>query len=167
MDNVSVCLIPDQIFLGIMKKLSWASVSRPDSIKWMIFLANGIEREKSWPTCLTQFCFVEKCLKGHQTTLISKVDDQKRLPGSVASGSIILSAFSGVLNARLTKACQVHKQQWDFIESRGYSKILGTLKGIMKLSKRERKPLSVVLVDFTNTLDSVSHEHILEVFACV
>lgn len=107
---------------------------------------------------------IPKCLKTSRTTLIPKttvVDINQWHPLTI--GSVILRAFSSIIMQRLIDACGTHERQRGFIESPGCAENLAILDGIMKLSKREKKPLCVVFIDFAKAFDTVSHLHIWEV----
>ncbi|NXY90922.1 POLR protein, partial [Alcedo cyanopectus] len=66
-----------------------------------------------------------------------------------------------ILTARLTKACPLNPRQKGFIRAAGCSENLKLLQTIIRLAKKEHRPLGVVFVDIAKAFDSVSHRHIL------
>ncbi|NWT93022.1 PO22 protein, partial [Urocynchramus pylzowi] len=66
-----------------------------------------------------------------------------------------------ILTAKLTKACPLNPRQRGFIRVAGCSENLKLLQTIIWSTKREYKPLGVVLVDIAKAFDTVSHQHIL------
>uniref|UniRef100_A0A4W6FV19 ribonuclease H n=1 Tax=Lates calcarifer TaxID=8187 RepID=A0A4W6FV19_LATCA len=108
------------------------------------------------------------CLKRSRTTLIPKSSDSAKLADlsqwrPITIGSVMLRAFSGILARRLKEACPVHTRQRGFIESPGCSENLLLMDGLLRIAKKEVRPLAVVFVDFAKAFDSVSHQHIAEV----
>lgn len=81
----------------------------------------------------------------------------------ITIGSVILRAFPSIMTQRLIDACKTQKRQRGFIESPGCSENLAILHGIIKLSKRHKKPLCAVFIDFAKAFDTVSHLQIWEV----
>ena len=75
-------------------------------------------------------------------------------------GSVIVGIFSRVLERRLRNACPLHPRQRGFIPPRGCSENLMLLDAAMKISRRGRKKLGVVFIDFAKAFDTVSHHHL-------
>ncbi len=158
--------------LATIRKMKKSGAPGPDGVKRDDLLrwdSKGTKLASLYNTILYNGT-LPKRLKGSRTTLIPKTTEPGKLSDlnnwrPITVGSVILRVFSGILNRRLTDACPVHVRQRGFLESPGCSENLCVLGGIMQMSKREKKPLAVVFIDFAKAFDSVSHRHIQAVLA--
>nr|BAX24488.1 reverse transcriptase [Grammistes sexlineatus] len=170
-DNTPFCMwvTPEEV-MAILKRSKKDSAPGPDGIS-KCRLLRWDKDGKQLANLFNAIIYCGKlpaCLKGSRTTLIPKSIDPDKLKKidqwrPITIGSQILRTFSGILAQRLNEACRVHARQKGFIDSPGCSENLSTLEGLLRLSKRDRKPLAVVFIDFAKAFDTVSHQHILEV----
>ncbi len=164
-------ITPSEV-LAIVRKMKRTGAPGPDGVKRGDLL-RWDKRGKKLACLYNAILYsgkLPRCLKGSRTTLIPKTTEVDLLGDinnwrPITIGSVILRAFSGILNKRMTDACPVHVRQRGFLETPGCSENLSILEGVIKLSKREKKPLAVVFIDFAKAFDSVSHNHIQAVLA--
>lgn len=172
-DNTPFCspISPGEV-LAAVQKIKRGSAPGPDGIGRGALLAwdpKGLKLAGAFNAILYTGK-VPKCLKGSVTTLIPKSPDRDKQMDigqwrPITISSTVLRAFSGILCKRLAEACNTHVRQRGFVESPGCSENLMLLEGMIRLSKREKRALAVVFVDFAKAFDSVSHLHIQAVLA--
>lgn len=110
---------------------------------------------------------IPKMFKENRTTLIPKTNDMSKCNDisqwrPITIGSVLLRILSSILTQRMMVACPINNRQKGFTDKPECSENLMILDGIIKRSKRERKPLAVTFIDFANAFDSVAHEHLLD-----
>uniref|UniRef100_A0A3Q0S8N0 Reverse transcriptase domain-containing protein n=1 Tax=Amphilophus citrinellus TaxID=61819 RepID=A0A3Q0S8N0_AMPCI len=108
------------------------------------------------------------CLKRSRTTLIPKSFLPAKLSDisnwrPITIGSALCRAFSSVLNSRLSAMCGLHPGQRGFTCSPGCSQNLVILDYLMRRSRKRKRPLAIVFIDFAKAFDSVSHQHTAQV----
>jgi len=81
----------------------------------------------------------------------------------ITIGSVMLRAFSNMLTKRLQDVCPIHWSQKGFSETKGCSRNLIILHGVISRKKSRSESLAVVFIDLAKAFDSVSHKHIEEV----
>lgn len=107
-----------------------------------------------------------RVFKECRTVLIPKTTDRSLHADvnqwrPITIASVVLRLFSRILTKRMTVACPIHPRQRGFVASAGCSENLALLEGFLKLSRKEKRSISVVFVDFAKAFDTVSHEHLL------
>uniref|UniRef100_A0A8C4NSX5 ribonuclease H n=1 Tax=Dicentrarchus labrax TaxID=13489 RepID=A0A8C4NSX5_DICLA len=163
-------LITSDEALSAVKRIAVCSAPGPDKVRRGDLLRwdpKGSKLASLFNTMLYSGK-IPMCLKVGRTTLIPKTSDEAKLANigqwrPITIGSVILRAFSGVINKRLAGTCPIHVRQRGFIESSGCSENLSILEGVIRMSKSQKRSLAVVFIDIAKAFDSVSHRHILEV----
>uniref|UniRef100_A0A671TQN5 Reverse transcriptase domain-containing protein n=1 Tax=Sparus aurata TaxID=8175 RepID=A0A671TQN5_SPAAU len=159
--------IAPQEVLGVLSHIKRNSAPGPDGVRrdaWLRWDPKG-EKISDLFNAMLLSGRVPTCLKTSRTTLIPKTSDSKQLVDinqwrPITIGPILLRTFSGVLTRRLAEVCKVHTRQKGFVKSSGCSENLPLLDGMIQTCKRNRKPLSVVFIDFAKAFDTVSHNHL-------
>nr|BAX24492.1 reverse transcriptase [Beryx splendens] len=170
-DNSIFCkLISPEEVRDVRRKIKITAAPGPDGIRKAHIVA--------WDPCGTKTArifnailrtsYIPNLFKKNRTTLLPKTGDMAKLQNighwrPITIGCLMQRLMAGVVHVRMSKTCIIHERQRGFIPSPGCAENLVLLEGLIKLSKRERRSLAVVFIDFAKAFDSISHKHIKEV----
>uniref|UniRef100_A0A3Q2R1T2 Reverse transcriptase domain-containing protein n=1 Tax=Fundulus heteroclitus TaxID=8078 RepID=A0A3Q2R1T2_FUNHE len=162
-------LTPEEV-CGTLKSMRKRSAAGPDRIKLADLIrwdGMGLKLSAAY-NCMLYNGKLPACLKNSRTILLPKTSDHRSLTEignwrPITVGSVILRVLSSILAARMSEACPLHQSQRGFVKRHGCAENVFTLKGLLALSRKQNRAISVAVIDLARAFDSVSHIHILDV----